>query len=120
MAGVAFGARLSNTGCYHGILYVAASGIPWRMLPVGFPSYKTCQRALEQWIAIDAFREAWKRLAEKYVKLRGVNWDQVCVDGAKHPSRKGARRRARTPWIAPNRGLPCILRRTAAACPSAP
>ena len=105
--------------CLHGILYVAVSGIPWRMLPKGFPSYKTCQRVFEQWIAIGAFREAWKRLAEKYVKLRGVNSDQVCVDGAKHPSKKGAKRRARTPWIAPNRALPCISRRKAAACLSA-
>lgn len=106
--------------CLHGILYIAASGIPWRMLPKCFPSYKTCQRAFKQWIAIQAFRETWKRLGEKYVKLHGVNWDQVCVDGAKHPSKKGAKRQARTPWIAPNRGLPCIWRPRAAACPSAP
>ena len=85
----------SDRECLHGILYVLVTGIPWEMLPRGFPSYKTCQRRLREWIELGAFREAWRKLAQEYDNLRGINWDLICVDGAKHPSKKGARRRVR-------------------------
>ena len=37
---------------------------------------------------------AWARLAERYQRLQGINWDQVLLDGSKKPSKKGAKRPA--------------------------
>jgi len=34
------------------------SGIAWRMLPKGFPSYKTVHRRLKGWLQLDTFRTA--------------------------------------------------------------
>jgi hypothetical protein len=35
------------------------------MLPAGFPSDKTVQRRREVWLALDAIRLAWQRLAQR-------------------------------------------------------
>jgi transposase len=79
-----------NRECFHALLYVLVSGIPWEMLPAGFPSYKTVQRRLKRWLERDAFRAAWRQLAGRYERLHGINWDQVLLDGSKKPSKKGA------------------------------
>jgi transposase len=89
----------STRECLHGVLYVLVSGIAWRMLPKGFPSYRTCQRRLAEWVRQDVFRIAWERLALQYDLKRGINWDQICVDGAKHPAKKGAKPPAQVRWI---------------------
>jgi transposase len=89
-----------NRECLHALLYLLITGIGWELLPKCFPSYKTVQRRLERWLALDCFHTAWRRLAQRYVRLRGVNWDQVLLDGSKKPSKKGARARGRLPWIA--------------------
>ena len=71
--------------CFHAPLYVLVSGIPWEMLPRSFPSYKTVQRRLKGWLERDAFRTAWRRLAQRYERLHGINWDQVLLDGSTKP-----------------------------------
>jgi transposase len=84
----------ANRECFHALLYVLVSGIPWEMLPAGFPSYKTVQRRLKRWLELDAFHVAWRPLAERYQRLHGINWDQVLIDGSKKPSKKGVNRLA--------------------------
>ncbi|RPJ22861.1 MAG: transposase [Planctomycetaceae bacterium] len=92
----------SNYDCLHALFYVLVSGIAWRMLPRGFPSYKTVQRRLTVWLERDTFRTAWQQLAQRYEVLQGINWDQLLLDGSKKPSKKGANRRGRVPWIVVN------------------
>ena len=77
------------------------------MLPKGFPSYKTLQRRLKGWLALDAFRSAWSQVAQRYETLQGINWDEVLLDGSKKPAKKGANRRLPAPWIAVNAGRRC-------------
>jgi transposase len=89
----------SNRACLHALLYVLIAGIGWEFVPTGFPSYKTVQRRLQRWLALDCFHTAWQRLAERYVRLHGINWDQILLDGSKKPSKKGAKTRGRLPWI---------------------
>jgi len=89
-----------NRECLHALLYVLIAGIGWELLPPGFPSYKTVQRRLKRWLALDCFHAAWQQLARRYVQLHGINWDQVLLDGSKKPSKKGAMTRGRLPWIA--------------------
>jgi transposase len=83
----------SNSDCLHALFYVLVSGIAWRMLPKGFPSYKTGQRRLKVWLQQDAFRTAWQPRAQRYEALRGIHWDQLLLDGAKKPAKKGASKR---------------------------
>jgi transposase len=106
----------SNYACLHAVFYVLVSGIAWRMLPQGFPSYKTVQRRLKVWRELDTFRTAWQQLAQRYEALHGINWDQILLDGAKKPAKKGANRRGRVPWIVVNVAPPCTSRVTPAPC----
>ena len=80
----------SNHACLHGLIYVLITGIGWEYVPPCFPSGKTIQRRLKAWLAVDAFRAAWQRLAERYAELHGINWDKVLLDGSRKPSKKGA------------------------------
>lgn len=98
----------SDRDCLHGLLFVLVSGIAWEMLPPCWPSYKTIQRRLKRWLALDAFREAWRLLAQRYERLHGINWDQILLDGSKKPAKKGASRRGRPRSIAPSAAPPCI------------
>src|SRR2546425_12759264 len=94
----------NNRECLHAVLYVLVTGIGWRMLPPGFPSYKTVQRRLKGWLPQEAFRQAWQQLAQRYEALQGINWEGGLLDGAKKPAKKGARRLAPAPWIAAKAG----------------
>ena len=96
----------SNRACLHALLYILITGIGWEFLPKGFPSYKTVQRRLQRWLACACFHTAWQRLAQRYVQLHGINWDQVLLDGSKKPSKKGVKTQARLPWIAVSAARP--------------
>ena len=98
----------SNRDCLHGLLYVLIAGIGWELLPKCFPSSKTIQRRLKRWLALDCFHTAWGQLAQRYVQLHGINWDQVLLDGSKKPSKKGVKTRGRLPWIAVSPALPSM------------
>ena len=107
-----------NRECLHALLYVLASGVAWEMLPWCLPGYKTVQRRLKVWQELGAFREVWRRLAERYRERHGVNWDQVLLDGSKKPAKKGARGPARRRWTAASAGRRCTSRATAGPCRS--
>jgi transposase len=59
------GPPYDNRECLHAVLYVLVTGIGWRMLPAGFPSYKTGQRRLKGGLELDALRTAWSQLAQR-------------------------------------------------------
>ena len=50
----------SNRDCLHGVLYVLVTGIPWEMMPKGFPCYKTCLNCFRQWLRLGVFEKAWQ------------------------------------------------------------
>jgi transposase len=97
----------SNYDCLQALFYVLVSGIAWRMLPKGFPSYKTVQRRLKLWLQRDTFRTAWQQLAQRYEVWHGINWDQILLDGSKKPAKKGVNRRGRVRSIAASAVRPC-------------
>ena len=86
---------IGNDRVLHVLLYVLVAGIAWDMLPLGFCSAKTVRRRLTCWLELAVFHQAWARLAARYERLAGINWDQVLIDGAKRPAKKGASRPAR-------------------------
>jgi transposase len=96
----------SNHACLHGVIYVLLTGIGWEYVPPCFPCGKTLQARLDRWLASDAFRTAWTRMAERYQELRGINWDQVLLDGSKTPSKEGAPTPAATRPTEANVGPP--------------
>ena len=106
----------TNRECFHALMYVLVTGIPWEMLPVGFPSYKTVQRRLKHWLALDVFHQAWQQLAERYPVLQGINWDQGLLDGSKKPAKKGADRRGPRRLIGENVARPYNSPVMAAPC----
>ena len=105
-----------NYDCLHAVFYVLVSGIAWRMLPKGFPSYKTVQRRWTVWLQLDTFRTAWQQLAHRYEALQGLNGDQLLLDGAKKPAKKGANRRGQARWIVASAARPSPERVTPAPC----
>lgn len=106
-----------NRECFHALLYVLASGIPWEMLPLGFPSSKTVQRRLKRWLERDAFHTAWRQLAERYERLNGINWDQVLLDGSKKPSKKGGNRQGLRRSTGASAARRCTWPATTGRCP---
>ncbi len=79
----------SNHAGLHGLLYVLITGIGWEYVPPRFPSGKTIQRRLATWLDSDAFRTAWRRVAERYAERHGINRDQVLPGGSRQPAKKG-------------------------------
>lgn len=80
---------IGNRRCLHALIYVLITGMAWKMLAASFPSYKTIQRRLKRWLEQDCFFTAWEQLATRYERLRGINWDQILLDGSKKPAKKG-------------------------------
>jgi transposase len=80
----------SNRACLHAVIYIAITGIGWKMLPPCFPCYKTVQSRLAAWLATDAFAAVWAGCAARYNALHGINFDQLSIDGARKPAKKGA------------------------------
>jgi transposase len=93
---------IDNRRCLHAALYVLISGIPWKLMPAGFPCYKTVQHRLRDWQQREAFRTLWTRCAEQYQRRRGVNFDQLSIDGARKPAKKGAKPAGPTPRTGAN------------------
>jgi transposase len=79
-----------NDRCLHAAIFILISGTPWKLMPPGFPCYKTVQNRLRSWLEHDAFRRVWCACAADYQRRRGINFDQLSIDGAKKPSKKGA------------------------------
>lgn len=96
----------TNQACFHALRYVLVPGIPWEMLPVEFPSYKTGQRRLKHGLALDLFHQAGQQLAARYQELHGINGDQVLLDGSPKPAKKGANKPVPHRWIAVNLAPP--------------
>ncbi len=109
-----------DRACLHGVLYVLVSGVGWDFVPACFPCGKTLKGRLKRWLALDCFRAAWAALAGDYERLRGVNWDKVLLDGAKHKAPKGGRGPGRAPSTAASAGRPSTWPPTSTRCRSGP
>ncbi len=95
-----------NRACLHALRYLLVAGIGWEFLPKSFPNYKTVQRRLKRWLALDCFHTAWQQLAQRYGQFHGINGDQILLDGSKKPSQKGVKTPGRRRWIAVSVVLP--------------
>src|SRR3954452_400859 len=64
----------SNRECFHALLYVLVSGIPWEMLPLGFPSYQDRSAASQ---ALAGTRRLPHRMAAVGRAIRATQWHQL-------------------------------------------
>lgn len=92
---------VSNRACLHAAIFILISGTPWKLMPACFPCYKTVRGRFKRWLELDAFWQVWAACAARYQQMRGVNFDQLSVDGARKASKKGARQPAPTPPTGP-------------------
>jgi transposase len=80
-----------NRDCLHAVIYLGITGIGWKMLPPCFPSYKTVRRRWEKWLAEEAFHQVWAACVGRYELLRGINFDQLSIDGSRKTAKKGGK-----------------------------
>ena len=78
-----------NRACLHAAVFILISGTPWKLMPPGFPCYKTVLARFRRWVARDAFRDVWRGCALACQARRGINFDQLSIDGARKPAKKG-------------------------------
>jgi transposase len=93
-----------NRECLHAAVFILISGTPWKLMPPGFPCYKTVYGRFKRWLDLDAFRKVWAACAARYQLTRGINFDQLSIDGARKPAKKGGSQPAPTRRTAPNAG----------------
>jgi transposase len=86
----------SNRQCLHAAIFILISGTPWKQMPPGFPCYKTVYSRFKKWVKLDAFKKVWTQCAARYEMNFGINFDQLSIDGARKPAKKGARQPAPT------------------------
>lgn len=91
-----------NRECLHAAIFILISGTPWKLMPPGFPCYKTVRQRFKRWLGREAFLEVWAACAARYQALRGVNFDQLSIDGARKAAKKGASRPAPTRRTGPS------------------
>ena len=62
----------SRRDCFHALLSVVVTAIPWELLPLGCPPYKTVPRRVRVWLALNRFHQAWRQWAERYHMRHGL------------------------------------------------
>jgi len=65
-----------------GILWVLATGAPWRDLPERFGSFKTVHGYFSRWRSAGVFAEIIEALQVKLDAQGKIDWELWCVDGA--------------------------------------
>ena len=82
--------RCAERAVLNGILWLLRSGARWKDLPARFPSYQTCHRRFQQWIADGTLARILRGLAEA-LRCRGQIAIAECfIDGTFTGAKKGA------------------------------
>jgi transposase len=96
---------IANALCLHAAVFILISGTPWRQMPAGFPCGRTVRNRFKHWLDNDAFVKVWTGCVRTYQDQRGINFDQISIDGARKPAKKGDLRQALIPPIVANAAL---------------
>jgi len=56
--------RVENGAVFDGIFWILRTGAAWADLPERFPSYQTCHRRFQEWVASGTLRAVLEALAE--------------------------------------------------------
>ncbi|WP_295607515.1 IS5 family transposase [uncultured Lamprocystis sp.] len=65
----------------NGIFYVLKTGCQWSMLPRCYGSKSTVHEHFQRWVHAGVWAELFRRYAQAYQDLKGVQWDWQAMDG---------------------------------------
>jgi transposase len=95
----------------NGILWVLATGSPWRDLPERYGPWPTCYERFSRWAQDGTWEQLYQAVLGRMQRRHAIDWERWCVDGtsiralqaAAGARKKGARltNRLITPWDAP-------------------
>ncbi len=72
-----------------GILWVMRTGAPWADLPGRFPSYQTCHRRFQEWVAGGTMEAVVRALRRDLCERGGIEDVEGFIDGTYVPAKKG-------------------------------
>lgn len=78
-----------NRAVLNGILWILRSGARWKDLPERFPSYQTCHRRFQQWVADGTLSEILRHLAEDLRRRGRIDINECFIDGTFTGAKKG-------------------------------
>jgi len=81
--------RTGERAALNGIIYRMRSGVQWNQLPKQFGDDSSVHRALQRWVAKNAFERIWATLIQNCAELGGVDWAWQSVDGSMGKARSG-------------------------------
>src|ERR1700691_6132620 len=73
----------------NGVFWVLRTGAPWADLPRRYPSYQTCHRRFQRWVAAGVLPKILAALRRDLEKRGGVEDVEGFIDGTYVPAKKG-------------------------------
>ena len=99
--------RRDDRQIFDGIIWLLRTGAPWKALPATFGPKSTGHRRFQEWVARDAFAQAWAVLLSAYDDLVGLKLTWQAADGCltKAPlGKKGGLEKPLQPGATPRTG----------------
>lgn len=82
--------RIEDRTVLNGIFWILRTGAPWADLPDRFPSYQTCHRRFQEWVACGTLRSVLEALAEDLRSRGKLDLSECFIDGTFVMAKKGA------------------------------
>ena len=65
----------------NGILWILATGCPWRDLPERYGPWQTCYHRFNAWAKDGTWERCYQALLARMTRRHAVDWERWCVDG---------------------------------------
>jgi transposase len=75
--------RVPDRVCADAIFYVLRTGCQWQALDqTELCAHSTAHDRFQAWVAAGVFLQLWQAGVQRFVELRGIDWDWLPMDGA--------------------------------------
>jgi transposase len=65
----------------NGVLWIIATGCPWRDLPEHYGPWQTCYHRFNAWAKDGTWERLYAALLAQMERRRAIDWERWCVDG---------------------------------------